>query len=346
MPYLADILDPEPADVSDMVEELPVLTRSTMKVQDFALPGSEAEHKEVACLTSAPIADAAAELSENMDGVEYTSRPPSPPTRAPTPGLRIPPCPLRLQPFVPPPNFGAIEDHKIFRSAFPQDRNLDFLDCLEINTMLTFVGTEPSDEYWTFVHEGNIQRLQIDIAPNKDGNVKTTNESLCEALLVVLDTSNYPLYIHCNQGRHRTGCVIACLRKIQKWPLEDVLAEYSAYAYPKARTGDIDLITNFDPDCLLEHVKVNGDLQTHSKLSPVGSHIKTVDDLVEALASELTMSSTTSERSVESKADSGVGGIELLPKKEEPPFFTSLSLHRLSENVDALISEAEDVMSP
>jgi hypothetical protein len=68
----------------------------------------------------------------------------------------------------------------------------------------------------------------------------------------VLNPENQPLYIHCNQGRHRTGCVVGCLRKLQQWPLDEILAEYQAYASPKTRSGDIEFITDFEPECLVQ----------------------------------------------------------------------------------------------
>jgi hypothetical protein len=107
---------------------------------------------------------------------------------------------------------------------------------------------------------------------------------LCEALLVVLDSSKYPLYIHCNQGRHRTGCLIGCLRKVQRWPIEDVLAEYHAYASPKARPGDVELIRSFDPQCVFEYAKRHGHLEDLSLLKRMDSTIANIDMLAEALS--------------------------------------------------------------
>ena len=95
--------------------------------------------------------------------------------------------------------------------------------------------------------DNNIQQLKIDIVTNKDGKVKTTFSSICQALLFVEDSNNWPLYIHCNQGKHRTGCVVACLRKIQRLPMDDIIDEYRVYAGAKARDGDIEFIKSFDP---------------------------------------------------------------------------------------------------
>jgi len=170
----------------------------------------------------------------------------------------IEPCPARLLPLVPPPNYGTVDEGCIYRSAFPQDRNLDFMQMLHVSTILTLVDTPPSEAYALYMKTSGIKHLRIDIAPNKEGKAGTTPESLCQAVLAALDSRNYPLYIHCNQGRHRTGCVVACLRKFQHWPLADILAEYDAYASPKARPGDVALIKSFDPEIVYAYAKAHG----------------------------------------------------------------------------------------
>lgn len=62
---------------------------------------------------------------------------------------------------------------------------------------------------------------------------------------VVLDKDNYPLMIHCNHGKHRTGCVVAVIRKISGWDTTCALDEYKAYAEPKARDCDLEYIGAF-----------------------------------------------------------------------------------------------------
>lgn len=132
----------------------------------------------------------------------------------------------------------------------------------------------------------SIKRLRVDIAPNKEGKIKTTWDSLCEALLIIMDCSNYPMYLHCNQGRHRTGCVVACLRKIQRWHIDDIIDEYRAYASPKAREGDIDLIRAFDPEAVFDYAKSRGYLDDQPFMKRMDSAIGDIDALAEALSSK------------------------------------------------------------
>lgn len=63
---------------------------------------------------------------------------------------------------------------------------------------------------------------------------------------VVLDQQNHPLLIHCNHGKHRTGCVVATVRLLSGWTPASAIDEYKAYAEPKVRQCDIDYIGAFD----------------------------------------------------------------------------------------------------
>jgi tyrosine-protein phosphatase SIW14 len=258
------------------------------------------------------------------DNVDYKSRPPSPPTRPDSPYAAYP---SRLQPLLPPPNFGAVIDHKVFRSAFPQDRNLDFLEALGVKTLLCFVETDPSDGYFKFARLNDVSRVRIDISPNKEGRVKTSVDSICEALLVVLDAANYPLYIHCNQGRHRTGCVIACMRKVQGWPIEAIVAEYEAYANPKSRDGDLEFIRNvFQPESILEYAKHNGQFERRpSLMSLLHAGLLDVEKFVRVMGStDGVAPSNASLKSDISKPDSGV---DLSSASLDPKVLAELGMH-------------------
>ncbi|KAF2210084.1 hypothetical protein CERZMDRAFT_4596, partial [Cercospora zeae-maydis SCOH1-5] len=150
---------------------------------------------------------------------------------------------------VPALNYGTVVDNTIYRSAFPQALNIEFMETLNIKSILTLVTkTKSCEHYDNFVGQHGINRKILDVEPNKEGKVKTNFDTLCDAILFALNPTHHPVYIHCNQGRHRTGCVVACIRKIQQWPMDEILMEYTAYADPKARDGDIELIKSFDPE--------------------------------------------------------------------------------------------------
>ena len=233
-----------------------------------------AAHQQDAELRSELIMDQLNQLTsfpslENGDAVKIgkakpdvsTSRPPSPPeSGTTTPRLSLAPCPTRLRPLFPPPNYGCVDDFKIYRSSYPQDRHMDFVRSLGIRTVLTLVETEPSLGFQYWIERDNIRWAKLNVGTNKDpsGKVDTDVKTICEAILFLLDSSNYPVYVHCNQGKHRTGCVVACLRKVQGWSMAEILAEYNVYAGVKSRPGDRTLIKAFDPEIVYEYARTKG----------------------------------------------------------------------------------------
>ncbi len=60
------------------------------------------------------------------------------------------------------------------------------------------------------------------------------------------DPSNHPILIHCNKGKHRTGCIVGCIRRVQGWALSSALDEYIRFADSKARIMDQRFIELFD----------------------------------------------------------------------------------------------------
>jgi len=286
-----------------------------------------------------------ANFGEPMEGIE-TSRPPSPPTRPDSPANM---GPARLQPIYVPLNYGAVEGHKVWRSAFPHDRNLDFLQQLDVKTMLCFVETEPTEAYAAYVKENDIKRIRVDILPNKD-KVNTTIDSLCEALLVVMDAANYPLYVHCNQGKHRTGCVIACLRRMQGvMTPEEILEEYRTYAGVKARAADIMLFSEiFQPEMLLQYAREHASFDHRPSLTQLlRTTLMDVRRFVELMASTDGISQKTSERSEQSKADSGIGGIDFSSAVIDPAVLMKPSDIQMPVSGDMEFTVEEcDPMSP
>ncbi|XVF30327.1 hypothetical protein REPUB_Repub16aG0047500 [Reevesia pubescens] len=65
-------------------------------------------------------------------------------------------------------------------------------------------------------------------------------------LLLFTDVRNHPVLIHCKRGKHRTGSLVGCLRKLQNWCLSSVYEEYRHSAGIKSRTADLRFIETFD----------------------------------------------------------------------------------------------------
>lgn len=76
-----------------------------------------------------------------------------------------------------------------------------------------------------------------------------------DALSVLLDVRRHPLLIHCNKGKHRTGCLVGCLRKVQRWSLTSIFDEYRRFAANKVRVLDQQFIELFQTSRVRYRVK-------------------------------------------------------------------------------------------
>ena len=146
---------------------------------------------------------------------------------------------------MPPLNFAMVDDG-IFRSGFPAAANFRFLKSLNLRSIV-YLCPEPYPETNAeFLAKNGIKLHQFGIEGRKEPFVNIPDDKIREALKVVLDVKNQPLLIHCKRGKHRTGCVVGCLRKLQKWCLSSVFDEYQRFAAAKARSTDQRFMELFD----------------------------------------------------------------------------------------------------
>ncbi|KAI5590361.1 hypothetical protein BDE02_04G002000 [Populus trichocarpa] len=138
---------------------------------------------------------------------------------------------------VPPLNF-AMVDNGIFRSGFPDSANFSFLQSLGLRSIL-YLCPEPYPEAnYEFLKDNGIRLFQFGIEMCKESFANIPEETIREALKVILDVKNHPVLVHCKRGKHRTGCLVGCLRKLQRWCLSSIFDEYQRYAAAKARVSD------------------------------------------------------------------------------------------------------------
>lgn len=145
-----------------------------------------------------------------------------------------------------PTNFQTIAPG-LYRSSYPQIAHFAKLEDLGLKTIVTLVPFELSLEYSNFITSNGIIHHQIGVLANKDPEVFTHTETVHKVLEIMLDPSNYPMLIHCNKGKHRTGCMTACFRKVCGWTDDAVIDEYTRYSTPKDRELDKAFIKRFDP---------------------------------------------------------------------------------------------------
>ncbi|KAK8965243.1 putative tyrosine-protein phosphatase [Platanthera guangdongensis] len=151
--------------------------------------------------------------------------------------------------FVPPLNFANV-DNGVFRSGFPNAANFSFLQTLKLRSVLCLCPEPYPDASMEFLKLNGIRLFQFGIEGAKEPFVNIPEDTIREALKVVLDATNHPILIHCKRGKHRTGCLVGCLRKLQRWCLTSVFDEYQRFAAAKTRISDQRFIELFDTSSL------------------------------------------------------------------------------------------------
>lgn len=144
-----------------------------------------------------------------------------------------------------PDNFAMVSPG-IYRSSFPKKKNFPFLKSLNLKIILTLVLEEYPEANAEFNKANGITLVQLGMPGNKEPFVDIPQEKMQEAVSVLLDTRNHPALIHCNKGKHRTGCLVGCLRKMCRWSLCSILDEYIRFSGAKARFMDQQFIELFD----------------------------------------------------------------------------------------------------
>eukprot|EP00897_Mesotaenium_endlicherianum_P003170 jgi/Mesen1/2881/ME000175S02037 len=151
---------------------------------------------------------------------------------------------------IPPINFSMV-DHGIYRSGYPNPKNIPFLQMLKLRTIVYLCHEPYGSADSEFVKENNISLHQFGMEGNKpEPYVEIPDQVMKAALSVVLDVKNHPLLIHCRKGKHRTGCLVGCLRKVQRWSLTSIFDEYRHFAGSKERILDLQFIELFDTSSL------------------------------------------------------------------------------------------------
>lgn len=143
--------------------------------------------------------------------------------------------------YTPPENFSMV-CNGVYRSSFPRIENFSYLHKLGLKSILCLIPEEYPPENIEFNEREGINFFQIGLSGNKEPFVKIKPHLVKQALDILHDESNHPILVHCNRGKHRTGCVIGCLRKSQDWSHIMIFDEYRKFAAPKERPLDLQFI--------------------------------------------------------------------------------------------------------
>ncbi|KAI0436903.1 tyrosine phosphatase family-domain-containing protein [Xylaria telfairii] len=142
----------------------------------------------------------------------------------------------------PPVNFSMVSEG-LYRSGYPQAQDYAFMQSLKLKTIVTLVKKELPDGYQEFIEVNQITHKIFDMSGTKKEDIPI--HMMRSIYDVVSRPENYPLLIHCNHGKHRTGCVVGVFRLTNQWTLNNIIDEYTSFAEPKVRETDIKYLSEF-----------------------------------------------------------------------------------------------------
>ncbi|KAI8955812.1 tyrosine phosphatase family-domain-containing protein [Xylaria longipes] len=183
----------------------------------------------------------------------------------------------------PPVNFSMVSEG-LYRSGYPQAQDFPFMQNLKLKTIVTLVKKELPGGYQEFIESNGITHKIFDMSGTKKEEIPI--EMMRSIQAVVSRPENYPLLIHCNHGKHRTGCVVGVLRKANQWNVKRIIDEYTSFAEPKVRETDIKYLSEFKLASLLCQPRDASSSKSRvpSHLSPQGvSHFLTTDGRIYTL---------------------------------------------------------------
>ncbi|EXJ86390.1 hypothetical protein A1O3_03341 [Capronia epimyces CBS 606.96] len=138
----------------------------------------------------------------------------------------------------------------LYRSSYPLFAHFELLADLKLKTIITLVPQPLPLEFENFISSNGIVHHHIPILANKDPTVYSPDEIVNKVVKLMLDPANYPMLIHCNKGKHRSGTICAAFRKVTGWTLEACIEEYEQYSKPKDRDLDKVFIERYDASVL------------------------------------------------------------------------------------------------
>jgi len=161
-------------------------------------------------------------------------------------------------------NFGEVMPGSIYRSSFPHTEDYQFLQTLGLKTIVTLVNKDIPPEFKAFMKANNICHKVIELPGTKKVAI---SEAIMQSIMdVALDKQNYPLLIHCNHGKHRTGCVVAVIRHAHGVAVSEIEKEYRKFAGEKVRECDIKYIKEYQVSSLHHfHVAKEEKIQQHRR---------------------------------------------------------------------------------
>jgi tyrosine-protein phosphatase SIW14 len=113
----------------------------------------------------------------------------------------------------------------IFRGSQPAKNGYDTLKKMGIRTVINLRTSISEKEN---VEAAGMRSIEIPLSTFTNGE----RQKVDRVVALLADPANRPVFVHCRQGRDRTGIVVAAYRmKIQGWPLVAAEAEMDSFGF-------------------------------------------------------------------------------------------------------------------
>jgi protein tyrosine/serine phosphatase len=123
-------------------------------------------------------------------------------------------------------NFGKVSD-RYYRGSQPEADQLMKLKGLGVKTIVD-LRKDRVDEASAWAQDAGLQYINIPLTTKR----AATEEQTAYFLKVVNDSANWPVYVHCKGGRHRTGEMTAIYRITQEgWTADQAYDEMKKYDF-------------------------------------------------------------------------------------------------------------------
>jgi tyrosine-protein phosphatase SIW14 len=124
------------------------------------------------------------------------------------------------------PNFHQVNQN-LYRGAQPGAGGIQKLKELGVKTIINLRGADEGTEAEERdARSAGINYFNVPL----DGLGRPSDEKVLKILALINDAKNWPVFIHCNHGKDRTGTIIACYRiSHDGWTLDEAMKEAKRY---------------------------------------------------------------------------------------------------------------------